>query len=144
MKRDTFQRVYQFHRDYAVVYGYSPTNAEVTSTLHLSNRDYYAARRWLAERRFLSAEPHRKRPVRLNVRHCTCGAEITPQNAILDTSRGRIFVRGKCYTCFYAAHNLRDRLWRERNPGYVARRVRRQRQQQSAASGTARRAEEGT
>lgn len=128
---DYAARVYDYHRDYAALHGYAPVGANVCHALRISRRDYHAALRWLVERRFLTHQARRWRGVRINVRLCKdCGVEITPQNAIIEPSRGRLFVRGRCYACFYAVHNRRDKAWRDRNPGYVARRVARERQRQ--------------
>lgn len=128
------QRVYNYHRDYAAQYGYAPTGGEACHRMHLSSRTYYAALQWLVERRFLTRQARRWRGVRINMRVCTCGAEITPQNAVYAHGKHRVYVRKACTTCYRAAQIVRVRAWDARNPGYQTRFKRRARAQQRGAS----------
>ena len=134
MSAEVYQRVYTYHRDYAALHGYAPTSGEACHWMHISSRTYYAALRWLAERRFLSLQARRWRGVRLNVRVCTCGAEITPQNAVFVQGKRRVYVRKHCASCYSAAQIVRARAWDARNPGYQARLKRRERQRQKGVS----------
>ena len=122
------QRVYAYHRDYVALHGYAPTFGEVCHWLHMSSRHYVAALEWLAQRRFLTRQARSWRGVRLHVRVCACGAEITPQNAVLYTGHnGRTYQRYPCRTCFNAESAARKRAFRAANPGYDMRWMRQQR-----------------
>lgn len=120
------QRVYAYHRDYAALHGYAPTGGEACHWLHMSSRHYYAALKWLAERRFLTHPPRLWRAVRLNVRVCACGVELTPENAVVDVNGdGYLFVRRACVTCVRQQRAERQRAWNAAHPGYYARYERR-------------------
>ena len=125
---DYAARVYDYYRDYLALHGYAPMYSEACHWLHISSRHYYAALRWLVERRFLTHQARRWRGVRLNVRVCTCGAEITPQNAVVYRGwNGAFYVRRPCRTCFNAQSAARKRAWRAANAGYDARWMRQHR-----------------
>lgn len=135
MNTKTAQQVYAYHAAYFRANRYAPTVAEAYHALGISNRTYYAAFKWLLERRFLTRQGRCWRNVRVNVRTCPCGAEIAPANAVIGVDgKGYRYVRRVCDPCWRHQHSDSQRRFAKANPGYYLRINQRIRQRQGASA----------